>query len=123
MAEDVIEVSRQRAQDIANVLSASNSPTVKAMASELRMAIGNWKPMSTLKGGFGDTSTATLIELDALDHKTGSVAVMVRIPGQDPIDCIALLETRDSLPCFVPAEQYAGWRLFQFDDDPSFDPS
>ena len=117
--EENVMVSRQDAQDIANMLSVSSSPIARSIAAKLTSAIGGWKPLPTLRGGFGDVSVGSLIELRSLDGRTGSVAVAVQIPGQDPSDCLCLLETRDGSPCFIPHDQYSGWRCYQFDEDPS----
>jgi hypothetical protein len=63
MANGVIEISQQEAQDIANVLLVSESPTCRAMAEKLKLQIGGWSKMPTLKPGFGDVSVGPLIEL------------------------------------------------------------
>jgi hypothetical protein len=76
--------------------------------------LNGWKPMSELEEhGFTPTK---IVELLSLDGKTGSLAVMIAIPGQRPINSMALLDERDGTPCFVPVEQYSGWRPYVYVD-------
>jgi hypothetical protein len=115
MSEEGITISRQDAEDIANILSTTNSCLCKKISDDIKCKLGGWKPLVSLTGA--KLSTADVIELRSLDGKTASIAIMVNFPGQDPTDCIALLEDRDGSPCFVPYDQYSGWRPYEFNDN------
>lgn len=113
--EEGIVITRQDAQYIKNLLRESSLDNSKQIADDLEFKLGGWRELTPTSGG--SLEKAELIELLSLDRKTGSLAVIVNIPDEYPMNCLALLETRDGKPCFVPIEQYVGWRPFEYVDD------
>jgi hypothetical protein len=113
--EEGIVITRQDAQYIKNLLRQSEIDNSKKIADDLELKLGDWRLITPIAGQ--SLGRAELIELLSLDHKTSSLAVIVNIPDEYPMNCLALLEERDGKPCFVPMEQYAGWRPFEYIED------
>jgi hypothetical protein len=114
VSEDLLRVALQAMQGLKEHEHVDPGSKYAEAEQSLKAILNGWKPMSELEEhGFVPTK---IVELLSFDGKTGSLAVMIAIPGQRPINSMALLDERDGTPCFVPVEQYSGWRPYVYVD-------
>jgi hypothetical protein len=112
--KDNVTVSREllkKMKEFINVNTTKND--VPAFVDELDKVL--WDSIETLDQVHMGASD--VIELRSLDGKTTSLAIVVSIPGEYRADCLALLKTEDGSPCFVPTDQYSGWRFYVLNDN------
>jgi hypothetical protein len=116
--KDKVEVTKEFLQRVEDALSINpTSAHGLAVRKELETIVGGWKPLAGTD--FKTLQPADLMELRSSDGRTGSLGVIVSLPGQDILNCIAVIDQRDGIPVFVPWREFSGWRPYELPEDPS----